>query len=618
MRIPPRRLIRLIVASLGALCLLGCHQIDPNFPLRAKDGQLDLRAWSSKDTGSISLQGEWTFYPQRIISPSQLDTLDSSNSHLIYVPGTWHNNPLSADIMQPHGYGTYVLRVLLPENYPPLAMKMTDAGTAYRLYVDGKLVHEAGTLGTSEAASAPGFKRALTVLPDNAASERTFLVQVSNFHYRSGGLWNHIVIGPVESLFNLYNASLGYSIFLASAIGVIALYHLGLYSQRRQDRSTLYFALFCLAVTMRVLATDERYLDQLMPWLGYDWLVRIEFISFLLGPPTFSAFLGWVMPNCYRPSVLRSLQIAGIGLATSVAVTPVAVFTEWLSIFQGYLFLSVCWGLSVLVRGIQKKMQVAKGFMFGFTLMSLMVFNDILVSVNILHTPVFLAGVGLFCFIIIQSYAISLRSAQAFESIQSLTSELESYSADLEQKVDARTLELEKANVELERLAVLDGLTQIANRRKFDDQFADAWSGHRRRESTLSIILCDIDNFKPYNDYYGHLQGDQALRQVARAIESALSRPGDLAARYGGEEFVVLLPDTPSAGAADVAEKIRRAVMALHIPHRGTEIGELTLSLGVATLVPTQGSAAADLLLKADQALYAAKDAGRNRVMVAE
>lgn len=175
---------------------------------------------------------------------------------------------------------------------------------------------------------------------------------------------------------------------------------------------------------------------------------------------------------------------------------------------------------------------------------------------------------------------------------------------------------LRQANRKLEKLATIDGLTQLANRRAFDDTLEKEWRRMRRNQQPLSVILSDIDFFKRFNDHYGHQAGDDCLKAVAQSIQGCLQRPADLAARYGGEEFVVILPNTPSAGAMHVAEIIRAAVEALQWPHAQSEVAAVvTLSLGGATIVPPlDGGKAGDIVKMADQALYESKEAGRNSV----
>lgn len=169
------------------------------------------------------------------------------------------------------------------------------------------------------------------------------------------------------------------------------------------------------------------------------------------------------------------------------------------------------------------------------------------------------------------------------------------------------------ANQQLVQLASLDGLTQIANRRRFDEYLNLEWRRLLREKQPISLILCDVDFFKAYNDYYGHLAGDFCLQQVATGIRQSIKRPADLVARYGGEEFAVILPNTPFPGAIHFAEEIRRQIAALNIHHPKSLASQyITLSLGVATTIPEYQSSPAKLIGVADQALYQAKAQGRN------
>ena len=173
--------------------------------------------------------------------------------------------------------------------------------------------------------------------------------------------------------------------------------------------------------------------------------------------------------------------------------------------------------------------------------------------------------------------------------------------------------QLQQANQELQRLASSDGLTQVANRRRFDEILTLEWQRLLREQAPLALILCDVDCFKLYNDTYGHLAGDDALRQVAQAIAQAVHRPGDLVARYGGEEFAIILPNTDAVGALTVAQAIQSNVHALQLSHASSQVSEfVTLSLGIAVTVPRQHLSPEMLVSAADQGLYQAKAQGRN------
>lgn len=176
-------------------------------------------------------------------------------------------------------------------------------------------------------------------------------------------------------------------------------------------------------------------------------------------------------------------------------------------------------------------------------------------------------------------------------------------------------LELKRRGDLLENLAGLDGLTGIANRRRFDETLAVEWHRAQRAKFSVAIILLDIDFFKPYNDHYGHPQGDDCLRRVAGGLTTTLRRASDFLARYGGEEFVAILANCEMTEALAVAEQMRERIAELAIPHGYSRVASyVTISLGVAARVPELTDVAADLIAAADAALYQAKRAGRNRV----
>lgn len=179
-------------------------------------------------------------------------------------------------------------------------------------------------------------------------------------------------------------------------------------------------------------------------------------------------------------------------------------------------------------------------------------------------------------------------------------------------------LELKKYRDMLERMSFTDGLTGISNRRHFDDFLEREWRSAVRKGAAISLILMDVDFFKLYNDHYGHLLGDECLRGVAAALQSAARRPSEMVARYGGEEFACVLTEPPTDGPLPLAQLLLEAVVGLKIPHeKSTVAGHVTLSLGAATLFPTLGQERSALISLADEMLYQAKKGGRNQIRCA-
>jgi diguanylate cyclase (GGDEF)-like protein len=187
----------------------------------------------------------------------------------------------------------------------------------------------------------------------------------------------------------------------------------------------------------------------------------------------------------------------------------------------------------------------------------------------------------------------------------------------LQQQLQLANQALEIANQKLYKQTVLDGLTQISNRRHFDDYLAQEWQRAVREKQSIALLICDIDFFKQYNDTYGHQGGDDCLKKIAHIMDNVPKRPMDLVARYGGEEFGVILPNTNIAGAIKIGEQVCQVVRDLKIPHEKSSVaGYVTLSLGINCIIPTTENNVTEFIEMADKALYQAKNQGRNQVCV--
>ena len=214
------------------------------------------------------------------------------------------------------------------------------------------------------------------------------------------------------------------------------------------------------------------------------------------------------------------------------------------------------------------------------------------------------------------AFMFSRRLRRELDEQERLRQTISAANLRLEDMVQERTAELEEANRKLADLSTTDGLTSLANRRRFDEVFDSEWQRARRQGLPLAIAMIDVDEFKAYNDHFGHQAGDDVLRRIGAILRAHIQRSSDLTARYGGEEFIIVLPGMNLKEATALVETIRQAVQADGMKHtEQSPAGVVTVSIGVATCIPQPGYDAEGLLREADAAMYEAKRRGRNNVV---
>lgn len=610
-----------LVASL--LVVAACSDGGAPAP-QVRNGEIDLRAWNFQIRGEVDLRGEWHFFPGQLLTGAS----EASHPELARVPDNWHLD-FGEGFPGGFGFGTYQLTLRLPADREGLGLRLKTVSTAYTIYAGQELVTSVGTVGVSALESEAAYQPQVVEL-DDLPPVLVLSVQVSNFEHARGGFWESAQLGLLSDLERKRQASLHLTLFLASAALVIGLYHFLTWLLRPHDYSLLIFAFLCLALVARDGSINELYLLEWLSDLNFRNLVRIEYLSLDLLVALCLLFVWRIARADVSTRAMLALLCPVILYGVVVVLAPVVVFTAYLWVLQGLVVLSLLWATRVIIRALQRKQRGTRLYALSFVLLVTITIHDILLAVfPEFPTLAFLPGdnhlvpVGFLAVLLTQALVLARRSTAAMRELQLRTRELseakqrlDSYAVELESRVEKRTEDLVKANVQLERLSRIDGLTNLYNRREFDTQLYLAWSDHMRRQSVLSVLMVDIDKFKDFNDTYGHMQGDEALVAVSSALHSAVSRPSDLVARYGGEEMVVLLPNTDADGARGIAERMREAVQGLNIPHEKSGIGVVTVSVGGASRIPPRGGDASTLLEAADKALYRAKESGRNRVVV--
>jgi two-component system, sensor histidine kinase LadS len=303
------------------------------------------------------------------------------------------------------------------------------------------------------------------------------------------------------------------------------------------------------------------------------------------------------------PMLAAAVLHGGVPLAYGVLV----LLSAWLAVRGARAFIWYCMGLVVPLVSLYLQ-HLSQSAWVGNVLFSSYSMDNALVQ-----SLVVLAGAV--AFQEVQKRQIHMRELRALLQAQNQALEkARQAEIDLEAQVSQRTQELAMAARRLEALSTVDGMTGVANRRRFDETLQVEWGRGARDKRPLSVALIDVDWFKTYNDRYGHPAGDACLRQLARVFEAGVMRSGDLIARYGGEEFVLIAPDTDLNGINTIASYLCQEVFALALEHEDSPYGRVSVSIGVATAYPHRGSKPMQLVQQADAALYRAKQLGRHRV----
>jgi diguanylate cyclase (GGDEF)-like protein len=394
------------------------------------------------------------------------------------------------------------------------------------------------------------------------------------------------------------------------------------------DRLYIQYVGFVVLVALGLAGQNGLTHEWLWPGAGGAWPNQSASICFTLGAGMLVVFMRRMLGTA---ALIPRLDKVLIALLAFFFLSPIAMVVFYTHVGKPITMIwSVASPLILLIAVVCafQRSRSAYYFLAAFVMLFIGNMSSSLAALGVLpHNLLTNHGsqIGSCCEMMMLAFALAdrvqtMRREKARAQRGELTAQanliagLKASERRLEERVEQRTLELQIANEHLAELSATDSLTGIANRRRFDDVLAAEWARAARQQHTLAIGLLDIDYFKQYNDHYGHQQGDECLRRVAAVFKAQLQRGGDLVARYGGEEFVFIAPAVDADQALTIAHGVCEAIEALRLPHATAPRGILTVSIGVAAWMPLAGEAPQALLHAADQALYRAKQLGRNRV----
>ena len=338
-------------------------------------------------------------------------------SGFIKVPGIWNGYEVNGVKIPGTGYASYRLRILLGETGQRLAFKFLDMAVAFSVYVNGKLLMSAGIPGKTRESTRPQFYP--QVVEFNPSSRQLdVIIQVSNFYHHKGGAWEPILLGLKDDVRQIRQRAVNFNLLLFGGILIMGIYHIGLFIFRPQEKSTLFFGIFCFLIAARSLVTGERYLIELFPNFNWEVHTKLAYLTFYIAVPVFAAYARNIFPKEVSKNVIYIITAVGALFSGIVLFTPARIYTYTTPVYQIFTVLVFCYGFYVLIFAIHRQRLGARLYLAGFIVLFLAGVNDILYS-NLLIDTGYMIQFGLFVFIFSQALLLSLRFSRAFATVES-------------------------------------------------------------------------------------------------------------------------------------------------------------------------------------------------------
>ena len=505
-------LIILSLATFAGACDVDIPELSPP---KARGGVLDLSQTNRLLRKGVKLDGDWEFYWNQLLAPGESGALND----YFYIPSHWESVKLKDKKLSPHGFATFRLKVRgVPAN-KKYGLKLYEMGTAYRLYLNGRLLSENGTVAKSEKTARPQYLPRLAFF-DHTGGDLNFTLQISNFSYNNGGPWNSIKLAEKERILTLNDRRLGLELFLCGSLFIMFLYHLVLYGLRPHEKSTIYFSLLCLAMAIRTLLKGERFLIRLFPEFSWEWAYKLDYFTVYLAAPLVILFVhSMYKEETHRP-VIWSVVIYG-GLAVLfVLFTPAEVFGRSLYLVQSVLVVGSVYVTYVLFRGLQNGKHEALLFLAGFVVFALTVVNDILYTNLTIKTGNY-ASLGLLFFVFSQSLVLSWRFARAYAFIERLTNDLT------------------QTNTAYSRFVPREFLRFLNKKSIRDISLGD------QVEKSMTIMFADIRSFTTLSEGMSPEDNFNFLNAFLKRMEPIIQRHNGFIDKYIGDAIMALFPFGP-------------------------------------------------------------------------
>ena len=504
----------------------------------ARNGVLDLRSWDFEKNGQAKMTGEWAFYWKTFLSPDASPSTYPAPSSFINVPESWGGLSINGKTIPAFGHATYRLIVLLPEDIDEkhlLALRIRNIGTSFELFVNGKWTAGSGLPSADRDSSAPGRFPLTTALPPDG-SRLEIVIHAANFQRWEGGIWDDIVIGTENEIRHTQIVSHSYEIFILSSFVIMAFYQLILWLFRRKDRVVLNFAIFCLLIPVRIITTDFKYGINLLPFLPWQLVHDVKYISFFLVFAVFIVYIRGMFPDIFSRIIVKITVTAAVIASVCVVFLPLAIYFRVLQIYQLITFGFGSYVIFTLIRGIYRKIEGARSVTIGVIALFITLVNDVLYSARIISTTYIFVW-GMLVFIFVQAWMLARRSHRLFIKV-------EQQSAEQRQLIKERTEAHRKFTIS--RLGTILGLAKLAEYRDEDTGFH--LERMREYSRVLAASLMDGTEYKEHvnQEYVNDIYHSAILHDIGKVWvkDSILLKPG----RLNEEEFAHIQEHTTKGG----------------------------------------------------------------------
>jgi methyl-accepting chemotaxis protein len=508
-------------------------------------GQLDASAWDFEKNGPVPLDGDWEFYWGKFVPPADFEAGTSgAMSGYIHVPGKWNGFKSGGAEVGNLGFATYRLKVNAGGERM-MALHTYDMGSAFRIFVDGREVFSNGTVGETEEKSDPRYLPGVAIFPVTGGTVE-FVVQVSNFHHRDGGIWYPIEIGTEKDVRNAYVRSGASDTLLAGILIIMGIYYVILFLLYRRDRAPLFFGILCLFMGFRNFVVSERLLVMMYPWLPFELVSKMDYLSVILGTAAFCFFLHELYPREFYRYVLHAYAaISGLFMLI-VLVTGSVHYSVLMPYYQICILAIIAYGTAVLILAGVRRKENALIFLCGWLALILATVNDILYENMIIYTGRFYAT-GIFLFVVISMASMARRFINREREVE-LAGERATQEA-----------EQHRAQVDFIRNVIREESTAVSvSMRSINEDLGSVQENTEEQASSVEEVTASVEEISAGSDgvVRGATEQDENLGTLVRLmdeleriisdtsalIKNALAAAEDISrsARSGGESLGVM------------------------------------------------------------------------------